>query len=157
MLALEEGLDVEKVLVMSLFHDMAETRTGDSHWIQKPYVKQDEDSAISDQLEGALNHEIISGGSDTPPVAIDPPITDSPDIDVNEESNNYFTVFYENDYELNEEESTPLLEEQRVGKIMLNDEVVKIVTHDEFEGYPYRWRNMLHIWCLLSHNVKVLG
>lgn len=54
--------DINKVLLMALFHDCAETRTGDSNWVQKHYVKQDENKAITDQwsdLPDNLGKEII--------------------------------------------------------------------------------------------------
>ncbi len=52
--------DTSKVLLMALFHDVAETRTGDSEWVQKPYVNQDEDLAVARQLEplGDLTEEV---------------------------------------------------------------------------------------------------
>lgn len=42
--------DTSKILLIALFHDCAETRTGDGNWIQKPYIKTDEAAAIRDQL-----------------------------------------------------------------------------------------------------------
>lgn len=52
--------DTAKIMLMAIFHDSAETRTGDGNWIQKPYVKHDEEAAISDQLSlvGSMADEI---------------------------------------------------------------------------------------------------
>ena len=40
----------EKAMMMAAFHDMAETRTGDSDWVQKQYLSQDEQKALDRQL-----------------------------------------------------------------------------------------------------------
>jgi putative hydrolases of HD superfamily len=51
-LAQLEGVDSGKVVLMALFHDTAETRTGDQNWIAKKYVKAFESEAVKDQLTG---------------------------------------------------------------------------------------------------------
>lgn len=38
----------EKVVLMCLFHDLCEARTGDLNYMNKKYVKADEDSAVRD-------------------------------------------------------------------------------------------------------------
>jgi putative hydrolase of HD superfamily len=50
-LAQLEGVDLEKVVTMALFHDMAEARTNDAHRIARRYVKwEDVDrKAVEDQ------------------------------------------------------------------------------------------------------------
>ncbi len=45
-----ESCDEDKVLKMCLFHDLAETRTGDANFINKQYVNLKEDEARQDQL-----------------------------------------------------------------------------------------------------------
>ncbi|WKZ24669.1 MAG: HD domain-containing protein [Patescibacteria group bacterium] len=52
----EEGLEVnlEKVLKLSLMHDIAETRTGDTHYVSRLYVKRDEEKAFSDMAKDLL-------------------------------------------------------------------------------------------------------
>jgi putative hydrolases of HD superfamily len=45
------NVDQSKVLMMAAFHDMPETRTSDSNWIQKQYMNQDEEKALDAQLE----------------------------------------------------------------------------------------------------------
>ncbi len=55
-LAKEENADPYKVVMMCLFHDLSEARTGDQNWVNKKYVKSFEDEAIKDQFAG-LNHE----------------------------------------------------------------------------------------------------
>ncbi len=48
-LSLEKGeVDTLKVLLMCVFHDIAEARTGDRNYLNKRYVKVDEELAISD-------------------------------------------------------------------------------------------------------------
>ncbi len=49
-LAKEVGADPLKAMIMAVFHDIPETRTGDANWAQKPYVQHDEDKAIFEQL-----------------------------------------------------------------------------------------------------------
>ena len=51
-LARREGIaDEEKILKMALIHDLAETRTSDMSYIQKVYVKADEERATHDLFE----------------------------------------------------------------------------------------------------------
>ena len=44
----EEGVDPFKITLMCLFHDLHEARTGDLNYVNKRYVKADEDKAVSD-------------------------------------------------------------------------------------------------------------
>lgn len=62
MLAQMAGANPEKTALMSLFHDIPETRTGDLDWVQKQYVTVDEDKAISAQLSplGDLSTGILA-------------------------------------------------------------------------------------------------
>lgn len=46
--------DMEKILIMSIFHDFGEIRSGDQNWVQKKYVKVMDQEIISDQLGGLL-------------------------------------------------------------------------------------------------------
>jgi len=52
-LAALEGANPEKTATMCLFHDTAETRIGDMHWVTKRYVqvKEAEQQALNEQLE----------------------------------------------------------------------------------------------------------
>ncbi|MDP6641372.1 MAG: HD domain-containing protein [Nitrososphaerales archaeon] len=43
-----EGIDVNKVLKMCLFHDMAETRTSDPNYVHQKYVETKEHKAVQD-------------------------------------------------------------------------------------------------------------
>ena len=58
---LEQNEDPSKVAVMTLFHDIAETRTGDFHRIAKRYVSVDELTAVQQQTEplGSFGKEIL--------------------------------------------------------------------------------------------------
>ena len=53
------GVDPYTTTIMALFHDMAETRTGDSNWLQKPYINQFEDKAVEQQLEGLGDNALL--------------------------------------------------------------------------------------------------
>ncbi|MEZ4156603.1 MAG: HD domain-containing protein [Candidatus Paceibacterota bacterium] len=45
-----EGVDPYKVVVMCLFHDLGETRTGDKNWVHRPYVVEDEPAIVRSQF-----------------------------------------------------------------------------------------------------------
>lgn len=49
-LAQSEKVDPYKVLLMCLYHDVPETRSGDQNWVHKKYVKVFEQEIIHDQL-----------------------------------------------------------------------------------------------------------
>ena len=49
-LAKLEQIDPQSVVMMCLFHDVPESRSGDMNWLQKRYVKVYEDEIIHDQL-----------------------------------------------------------------------------------------------------------
>ena len=51
-LAKLEKADPYKVVMMCLFHDASETRTGDQNWVHKRYIKTFENEVIKDQLSG---------------------------------------------------------------------------------------------------------
>lgn len=51
LLAKKANVDPHKAVVMAAFHDIPETRTGDSNWHQKSYVTQDEEKAWLMQLD----------------------------------------------------------------------------------------------------------
>jgi putative hydrolase of HD superfamily len=61
-LAKQEGVtDTEKVLKMALLHDIAESRTGDVNYLQRQYVKRDEEQAIHDMLaDTSLAEEFLA-------------------------------------------------------------------------------------------------
>lgn len=43
------GLAIDRVVLMCLFHDLVEARTGDLNYVNKKYVKADEEAAVRDQ------------------------------------------------------------------------------------------------------------
>jgi len=49
-LAKLEKADPYKVVIMCLFHDAGEARTGDQNWVNKKYVKTFESEVVKDQL-----------------------------------------------------------------------------------------------------------
>ncbi len=49
-LAKEEKADPYKAVMMALFHDVPEARSGDQNWVHKKYVKVFEEEIIADQL-----------------------------------------------------------------------------------------------------------
>lgn len=48
----EEGLDVSKAVMMTLFHDLPEARTGDLNYMNQKYAVVDEARAVADLTEG---------------------------------------------------------------------------------------------------------
>ena len=56
----EPEADVQKAVLMSLFHDFPEARTGDQNYVNKRYVTVNEEKAVND-----LAHKISSGGEIT--------------------------------------------------------------------------------------------
>ena len=48
----EEGVNQSKVVLMCLFHDLPEARTGDHNYVNKRYVKINEQAALRDQMCG---------------------------------------------------------------------------------------------------------
>ncbi|MBW1681816.1 MAG: HD domain-containing protein [Deltaproteobacteria bacterium] len=48
----EPSSDPFKVVLMCLFHDLPEARTGDQNYVNKRYVTADEEAALKDQVEG---------------------------------------------------------------------------------------------------------
>ena len=53
----EEDIEILKVVIMCLLHDLPETRTNDHHWVQKRYVKTYDMEVFIDQL-GELSGSI---------------------------------------------------------------------------------------------------
>lgn len=51
-LASSSGADVSKTVLLCLFHDIPETRTGDINYFQRKYVKKDEKKAVKDICRG---------------------------------------------------------------------------------------------------------
>ena len=57
----EPDADLNKVILMCLFHDLPEARTGDHNYVNKRYVKADEEKALRDQVrELPQGDEIIT-------------------------------------------------------------------------------------------------
>ncbi len=53
MLSLREpGADSQKATLMCLFHDLHEARTGDHNYVNKRYVRVDEERAVKDLAQG---------------------------------------------------------------------------------------------------------
>lgn len=48
----DRNVDRNKVVLMCLFHDLAEARTGDHNYVNKKYVREDEMQALNDQVQG---------------------------------------------------------------------------------------------------------
>ena len=58
---LETPPDRNKVVLMCLFHDLPEARTGDHNYVNKRYVQADEESALRDQVRDLFcGDEILS-------------------------------------------------------------------------------------------------
>jgi len=55
-----EGVDMNRLLKMCLFHDLPETRLGDLNYVNKKYLKADEDKALEDlSMDLPFGEEII--------------------------------------------------------------------------------------------------
>jgi putative hydrolase of HD superfamily len=50
--SMEPDADRDKVILMCLFHDFPEARTGDHNYVNKKYVIVDEEKAVQDQVQG---------------------------------------------------------------------------------------------------------
>lgn len=59
--SLEPDADQDKVIRMCLFHDLPEARTGDLNYVNKRYVRADEEKAIRDQVQDLVFSEEIIG------------------------------------------------------------------------------------------------
>jgi putative hydrolase of HD superfamily len=57
----EPKADLQKVVFMSLFHDLPEARTGDHNYVNKRYVTVDEDGALKDLARSlSYGRDIVS-------------------------------------------------------------------------------------------------
>ncbi len=56
---MDRPVDLERLLLLCLFHDLPEARTGDANAVHKKYVKILEDEAISDMVKGLVHGEEI--------------------------------------------------------------------------------------------------
>jgi putative hydrolase of HD superfamily len=57
----EPDADRTRIILMCLFHDLPEARTGDQNYVNKKYVKADEDGVIRDQVRGLrFGHEVLA-------------------------------------------------------------------------------------------------
>lgn len=59
-LASLEKADKYKVIMMCLFHDLSESRTGDQNWVNKSYVKVFEEEVFNSQLSDLPETEELS-------------------------------------------------------------------------------------------------
>ena len=58
---MDPAADLKKVVLMCLFHDFPEARTGDHNYVNKKYVKADEEGALRDQVQDlSFGDEVIS-------------------------------------------------------------------------------------------------
>ena len=57
----EQDADRSKVVLMCLFHDLPEARTGDHNYVNKKYIKTDEEKAIRDQVRGLSFGDEVMG------------------------------------------------------------------------------------------------
>jgi len=76
---LEQGVNVDRMIKMCLFHDLPEARTGDLNYVNKKYVNAHEDKAIEDLAKTLpfgseirdLIHEFNEGKTDEARLARD--------------------------------------------------------------------------------------
>lgn len=53
----KKKVDMQKIMMMAIVHDIAESRTGDVHYISRQYTKRDEAKAIKDILKNTVLEE----------------------------------------------------------------------------------------------------
>lgn len=58
---MSEGLATDKVVLMCLFHDLVEARTGDLNYVNKKYVEANEAAALQDMTSGLPFGDEIRG------------------------------------------------------------------------------------------------
>jgi len=58
--SISEGVDVSRIVMMCLFHDLPEARTGDLNYVNKKYVEADEVRAVKDMAANLPFGENIS-------------------------------------------------------------------------------------------------
>jgi putative hydrolase of HD superfamily len=56
---MEKAGDHEKILKMALLHDIAESRTGDVHYISRQYTKRNDLLAMTDMLGGTVQADMM--------------------------------------------------------------------------------------------------
>jgi putative hydrolase of HD superfamily len=56
-IARREGADAGRCTQLALVHDLAETRTGDVHYLSRMYVERREDDALRDAVAGTSLHD----------------------------------------------------------------------------------------------------
>ena len=56
-LAKQEKVDPYKVVIMALFHDFEEARSGDQNWVHKRYLTVDESAIIKDQVKDIVEDD----------------------------------------------------------------------------------------------------
>lgn len=54
-----QKVDLQKIMIMALVHDIAESRTGDVHYISRQYTRRDEIKAITDMLKDTVLSEVM--------------------------------------------------------------------------------------------------
>lgn len=55
----EKKVNLEKIILMALSHDIAESRTGDVDYLSRQYVERKEKDAIKDMLSGTVHEDKI--------------------------------------------------------------------------------------------------
>ena len=59
--SMDPKADLKKVVLMCLFHDFPEARTGDHNYVNKRYVTSDEEKALRDQIKDLpFGNEVLS-------------------------------------------------------------------------------------------------
>jgi len=56
-LAKQEKADPYKVVIMALFHDLEEARSGDQNWVHKRYLTVDENAIMKDQVKDIVEDD----------------------------------------------------------------------------------------------------
>ena len=137
-LAQIENVDSDKVLLMCLFHDIAEARSGDQNWVHKKYVKVFEEEITKDQIDGLpsktllgkIHSEYIARQSQEAKIAKDADLIDQ------------ILLLKEYEWSGNREASDWLRGEQQYNRI--SSKAAKKLAEEIIKQKPHAWWN--NIW-----------
>lgn len=137
-LARIENADSNRVLLMCLFHDIAEARSGDQNWVHKKYVKVFEEEITQDQIEGLpskaqvgkVHNEYIARETKEAKIAKDADLIDQ------------ILLLKEYEWSGNREASDWLRGEQQYNRI--SSKAAKKLAEEIVKQKPHAWWN--NIW-----------
>lgn len=139
-LAKMEGADPYKTIMMCLFHDVPEVRSGDNNWVHKKYVKIFEEEIIKDQL-GTLPY------SDLEKVVNEYHVRESKEAIIAKDADLLDQVFLLREYEWRGNKEAVAWLEGKNGKKLngkitaFRSESAKKLAHEALQRIPSAWWN----------------